>query len=208
MRVDELATLRLKTSKVIGITGPIAAGKTTFAEILNELIPNSKVYTMSDTLRMILDGKYPNTKIQRYIYAGPPLKDDRETMLQMGAIFREKYGDDILMKLTLGRIETPWAIIDGIRGMAEAGVLVGNGILIFIDAPEDIRYERLVKRKAAKDRNITSREKFREINRLEDEQFNIYSVKDIATFYVENTGSLEDLREKAIEIVRALGITL
>lgn len=79
-----------------------------------------------------------------------------------------------------------------------------NFKLIAVDAPLELRYQRIVERGTMADK--IDFEKFKEQERLEsinedENQMNIPKCVSLADFVVENTGTMEDLEDKVKKII-------
>lgn len=123
--------------KVIGITGTIACGK----EFVKDIIVKS------------LDCYY--VSLSGAIFGQMEKKKgtfDRKMMMQMGNELRQKYGTHVIAKVSTEFMprEKPFMIVDGIRNPGEAEWLKkaykGNFFLLAVDAPQQVRFERMMKR--------------------------------------------------------------
>jgi dephospho-CoA kinase len=125
---------------IIGITGPMASGKTTVIEALKKL--DYKVVTLSDMVR---------EEAQR---CGIP--EERESLMSVGQSLRSEFGAGVLAKRAIEKIKEKggdmW-VVDGIRNPAEVEELrkQPNFILIANTAPEDKIVERIFFRKRSDD---------------------------------------------------------
>jgi len=139
---------------IIGLTGSLAAGKGVVSEFLKE---HGFVYlSLSDELREIAK----EHKIEL----------TRENLQNLGNKLREEKGAEVLAKRVFNKInnqEYKKAIIDGIRNPGEIDVLrkLTNFFLVSVDAPQEIRFKRMVERS-------------RESDPIEWEQFLIVDSKD------------------------------
>ena len=131
---------------VIGITGTIASGKGTVGEILK-----SKGFS-SISLSSIL----------REELAAQGLEPTRTNMQDIGNKLRKDFGGQVLAERALAKFKsysTP-LIIDGIRNMDEVNYLKQNSnfILIGIDAPFEVRWQRV--RARNKDSDLLNHDRF------------------------------------------------
>ena len=128
--------------KVVGITGSIASGKGYVGEQIKK---NFDCYFVS------LAGA-----IQSAIEKKKGVVT-REAMSDMGDELRKQYGAHVLAKVSTEFMprEKPIMIVDGIRNPAEAEWLrqtyKQNFVLLAIDAPQEIRFQRSQKRSEQKD---------------------------------------------------------
>lgn len=123
--------------KVIGLTGTIASGK----EVVKEMILkkfNSYQVSLSSAIRGEMERKHRDFS--------------RRTLQDMGNELRQKYGTFVLAKVSTEFMsrDKPVLIVDGIRNPGEAEWLKktykDNFVLIGVDAPQQVRFERLQKK--------------------------------------------------------------
>ena len=171
--------------KIIGICGQPASGKDTVAEFF--VGKGYKHISLGDTLREEMGSR------------GLPV--DRATMSQFAADAKKTRGMGYLAELAISRI-TGNAIISGIRGTAEVELFrrqFGPAfILLFVDAPLQVRYERSRKRNRPGD-NIS----FEEFQAIENHERSAASgaqevdkVAALADYTLDNSGTTEVLMEK------------
>ena len=123
---------------IIGLTGTKASGKGVVAEILQEM--GFAYSSTSDRVR------------EEAVSRG----NENYTIKQLqdiGNELRQTLGNDILAKRTLEKLkEASNSVIDGIRNVGEIEELKKQGgIMIAVDAPLQLRYERLMERKRESD---------------------------------------------------------
>jgi len=119
---------------IIGLTGTIAAGKTALAEILKK--KGFAHYTYSDILR--IEAKKRN------------IDPTRKNLQDLGNKVKEESNNQgILSRMIIENAKTSNIIADGIRTPDEIKELKKNPdtIIIGIDAPQLVRYDRLISRK-------------------------------------------------------------
>lgn len=120
---------------IIGLTGSLAAGKGVVSDFLKK---EGFVYlSLSDELREIAKQK--------------KLEVTRENLQKLGNEMREQNGTAYLAKIVVDKIKNQQylkAIVDGIRNPAEIEELkkLKNFFLIAVDAPAEIRFERMKSR--------------------------------------------------------------
>lgn len=122
---------------LIGLTGRIGAGKETLTEFLRE-----KGFIYLETSKLLKEElKKRNFEITR------------ENMQDLGDELRKKYGAEILMKMFLEKINQDKGnknyIIDSLRNAGEVKFLrenIKNFVLIAVDAPQKLRFKRIIKR--------------------------------------------------------------
>jgi len=177
---------------IIGLTGTIAAGKTTVAEILKKR--GFEHYTYSDILR--IEAKKRD------------INPTRENLQALGNKFKEESRNNgILSKLIIENAKSKDIVADGIRTVEEIHELKKHGAwVIAVDAEQRTRFERLHARQRAGD--PLTFEKFKEIDENENTgktpgQFINACMKE-ADCRIENNGSMKELEEKTLKILNAL----
>lgn len=186
---------------IVGIAGKIAAGKTTVAKFLEEF--GFCRISCSEPLFDILTG---NTQGYSWVpeveFKGEPT---RENLIELGRILKEKYGEDILIRLAVDKLRNCENIaIDGVRSMGEVDAIKRmGGIVVYIEAKPEIRFERLRRRGSSKDRGIKSLEDLLKFDEWEEKLYETTKIKEKADIVIVNEGTLEELRDK---IISALGL--
>jgi dephospho-CoA kinase len=124
---------------IIGLTGRIAAGKETLTDFLRK-----KGFVYLETSKMLIE------ELEKR-----GLEINRWNMQNLGDELREKDGSGALMKLLLKKTEPGKNyMFDSLRNAGEAEYLrknVKDFVLIAIDAPQKIRFERILKRNKPSD---------------------------------------------------------
>jgi dephospho-CoA kinase len=116
---------------LIGLTGTNGAGK---GEVASYLIKKGYAYvSLSDEIRAYLRRKGKESSRNHLIAAGNEL--------------RRRYGADILARRVMKKVKNR-TVIDSIRNVSEVAFLrrKGDFILVAVDAPVELRYERVRKR--------------------------------------------------------------
>ncbi|AFN03160.1 hypothetical protein PFC_00935 [Pyrococcus furiosus COM1] len=187
---------------IIGIAGKIAAGKTTVAKFLEEL--GFCRISCSEPLVDILTGNIsPYSWVPEVDFKGEPT---RENLIKLGRLLKEKYGEDILIRLAVDKLRHCENIaIDGVRSIGEVEAIKKmGGSLIYVEAKPEIRFERLKLRGAEKDKGINSLEDLLKFDEWEESLYKTSELKKVADFIIVNEGSLEELKKEVEEIVRSL----
>jgi dephospho-CoA kinase len=121
----------MKDHRLIGLTGTNGAGKGEVAAYLKE--KGYAYFSLSDLIREELrkKGKAPT----------------RDNMIAAGNALRRRYGPDILARRVMRKAKGK-AVIDSIRNSREVAFLrrQKNFVLVAVDAPVELRYERAKKR--------------------------------------------------------------
>ncbi len=174
---------------IIGLTGSLGAGKGVVSDFLKE---KGFVYlSLSDELREIAK----ELKIEI----------TRKNLQDLGNILREEKGAGILAEVVFKKIknqEYKKAIIDGIRNPSEIEVLrkLKDFFLISIDAPQEIRFQRLTERNRESDPKT-----WEDFLRVDDRDKGIGESQtgqavgkcmQLADFTLINSDTLENIKEK------------
>ncbi len=172
--------------KIIAFVGLPLSGKSTAAEIAREMgIP---VVVMGDVVR-------EETKKR-----GLELTD--ENVGKVASELRKKEGMDAIAKRIIPKIRELGknhgaVVVDGIRGIAEVERLKKefgeDFILIAIECPLEIRFQRALKRKREDDVKTIEDLKKRDEREL---SWSMEEAIKIADFTIENTSTLEEFKEK------------
>ena len=168
---------------LIGLTGTNGAGKGEVAAYLK-----TKGYacqSLSDVLREELSAR--------------GVESARDNLIRIGNELREKFGADVLARRAMARVSGP-TVIDSIRNPAEAEFLrtQGDFLLVAVDAPIAIRYERARARgrdESARTLEVVRRKEEEEMTGGTTEQ-QIGLCMAMADRRILNDGTLEDLRRK------------
>ncbi|MBE8540534.1 AAA family ATPase [Geoglobus acetivorans] len=172
--------------KIIAFVGLPLSGKTTASRIAEEMgIP---VVVMGDVVR------------EEVLRRGLELTD--ENAGRVATELREKEGMDAIAKRCIPRIrekleERGIVVVDGIRGIAEVETFrkeFGDDfILINVEAPLEVRFERALKRKREDDVKTPEELKRRDEREL---SWSMREAIKIADITVENTGTIDEFEDK------------
>jgi dephospho-CoA kinase len=173
--------------QIIGIAGTLSSGKDTLADYLVENYGFTHVST-GDMVRAEATKRYGNI--------------ERPTLQIVGPELRAEGGAGVLVDKALEQPRP--VVITGIRAIGEAKNLQkAGGVLLFIDAYVEIRYERMVKR-ARDAESVISFEEFAESERKEvaagnnDEDYNQVAIQNMADKTINNSGDLDEFYKVAI----------
>ena len=170
---------------IIGLTGKNAAGK---GEVANYLKTKGfTCYSLSDVLRE------EATKRN--------LEHSRDNLINLGNELRKKHGPQFLAEQINKKIkENKDFVVDSIRNPFEAIELIKdeNFLLIGIDAPVELRFQRLLERNRAGDAKTLDKFKQQEEreNLTDDSNQQLDATFDLAGKKIINDGSLEELHKK------------
>lgn len=184
--------------KVIGLTGTIGSGKDVAREILEKKF-NARAIKLSDLL------DYSALKKQG-------IKITRKIQQDLGDELRKQYGAHILAKIALDFMKKSdnVKIIDGIRNPGEVGYLReqfgDNFILIAIDAPQQVRFERLFKRNRVADPKTWEEFTVADERDQGKDQPNygqqVSKCIEMADIVLQNDSTLEEFKGKVEDLVK------
>lgn len=179
------------TRLVIGLVGRKGSGKGTVAKILKETY-GASVYRFSDTLRDILDILF--------------LEQSREHLVHLSEVLRNGFGQGVLKQAIIKRVEHDAAdlvVLDGVRRIDDLEELdvLGDLKLISVEAPLEMRFERLRARGENVGEATRTLESFKELEHASTE-VTIVDVEARANVHIDNSSDREHL-EKQIEILMA-----
>jgi dephospho-CoA kinase len=172
------------TALIIGLTGPNASGKGEAAQYLKK--KGYKYHSLSDIIRE------EAAKLR--------MKPSRENLIYLGNRLRELFGPSILAKCVSHGLNGGREIVDSIRNPAEIEALrkLPGFLLLGIDAPVRVRFERLMKRNRAGDardmKDFLAKE--RKENLLDRTNQQISRCLKKADKIILNDGSLKEFHEK------------
>lgn len=181
---------------VLGITGTIGAGKGTIVEYLvNE--KNFVHYSVRNYL------------IEEIIKNGLPV--DRNSMTKIANELRAKHSpsfitDELYVKASENKKN---CIIESIRTPGEITSLreKANFYLFAVDAPQKIRYERILERKSETD-NVSFEtfvaDEAREMSTEDPNKQNLRKCIELADFVFDNSGSKQALYKQIDEVLKKI----
>lgn len=189
-------------SMIIGLSGTLAAGKDSIADILVK--KGFSYYSCSDMLREEC--------------AKRGIESNRDNLIMVGKELRARQGYSVLAKRILEKIRSKKqknAVVVSIRHPDEVNEFRRHRSfeMIFVDAPIEMRYERIKKRnKRPQDKAMdnVSFDKFRQQEKEEhategaSQQLGV--VKRMADFILINDGSLEKFHNNIKSLFRRIGI--
>lgn len=182
--------------RIIGLAGTFASGKDSLARFLEEKYYIKHVST-SDIVREFAQEKYGSI--------------ERPILYKTANELRETRGAGVLSEIALGRYESykekyPSGIcVSGLRTWAEAEVVKEHGgIIVFTDAPAQVRHERTVARARDEEKHNTFEEflaREEEENGAVNSMFSIAGIKPRADIILDNSKNLEDFLAQAAELL-------
>jgi len=190
----------------VGLTGGIASGKSSVSGILREL--GAVVIDADQLAREVVAKGTPG--LERVVEAfGPDVltADGEMDRAKVGAIVfaddeQRRVLESIVHPLVFERIVALEAaaseadlVVHDIPLLAESGRAATFDAVIVVDAPADVQIERMVR-----DRGWTREEAEARIAAQASRE----DRRAIATYVVDNTGTLDDLRQRVTEVVSEL----
>jgi dephospho-CoA kinase len=127
------------------------------------------------------------------------LEPTRDNLIREGNELRQRFGPDILARRVMDKV-TGDSIIDSIRNPSEIEYwrIQGNFILLAIDAPVEVRFQRAVSR--GRDESAASIEDFKAKEDQEKTRDRMAQQLEtcmrMADFLILNDGTLEDFHKK------------
>ncbi len=169
---------------IIGITGTIAAGKTTTAKYLES--KGFKIYSVRDFL--IKEIKSKNMQI------------NRDSMVSVANELRKNFGADYIVRKiydAAAKDSVKNAVVESIRSPYEVETLkkYDNFLLLSIDADQKTRYSRLIKRSSETDNidfEVFLENEKREMSSADPLKQDISKCINLADFKINNNGTLEE----------------
>jgi len=178
---------------IIGITGHSGSGKGVVARYLEKKHSSEKI-NYSDTLRTIADTLF--------------VEQSRAELDKLSKLLRSAYGEDVLGRVVHQKITTSQKqlfSLEGVRRIEDIEILknIGKFILIFVDAPLETRYERVI----ARSENTGDTEKTLEefvADQKNNAQLRIDDLREEADYVIENKGTLADMGGKIENMMQEL----
>ncbi|WP_297522021.1 AAA family ATPase [Thermococcus sp.] len=184
---------------IIGVVGKIAAGKTTVAKFFEE-----KGFCRVSCSDPLIDLLTHNVSDYSWIPELPERAEPtRDKLIEFGKYLKDKYGGDVLIRLAVDKKRNcKNIVIDGVRSREEIEAVKRlGGKVIYVEARPGIRFERLMRRKASKDKTIKGFEDFKAMDDAEERLYHTSELKGLADYVIVNEGTLEELRRKVEGII-------
>lgn len=168
---------------IIGISGALGSGKDTCAEYIEQTFGYKHV-SGGDLLRAML------TQIG--------FEPKKGAVSDLGVLLRRNYGPDAMLKLVVNSGGSSNIVNSGFRSPEEAKLIKeSGGIIIFIEASQKLRHERVLARSRADDADINlvllDDKEAKSNDMLAD---SLEDVRIMSDFIIANDSSLESLYAK------------
>ena len=178
---------------IIGISGTFGSGKDSLAEYLYSKYNLLHIST-SDIVREFARKQYSST--------------DRPILRKVANELRQSFGPAAMVDKSFEKYKNSskkynGLLISGVRTIGEANKIHQlGGIMVFVDAPIDVRYKRIIQRKRDEEANVSFEEYKKreeaELNRSNrDNVQNLNAVRDICDLLLINNKTKEDFYETA-----------
>ena len=173
---------------IVGISGSFSSGKDTLAKHLQEN-NGFMVVSTADIVREIAQAERGSI--------------ERPVLHEVANELRHKYGGAVLVERALDRYHNSirnysGVAITSLRSLGEAKAIKAlGGTLVFVDAPIELRYQRMVERHRDDEVTIslaefTAREEAELASGVTDADFNLLEIEKIADINLVNGGSAEE----------------
>ena len=175
---------------VIGVTGPLGAGKDTAADYIASSLGATHV-SGGDILRDMLRNM--------------GLEPKKSALGDFGTFLRTHYGGDVIPRLADANAkDAKYLVYSGFRSRVEALDRKARGVVLYIDAPLELRYARVENRQ--RDHDSAHLEDLKKLDHQEHRSTapmaeNLEAVKEIADVVIVNDGTLEQLHAKLDEFI-------
>lgn len=177
----------LSEHHLIGLTGTNGAGKGEVARFLRQ--KGFDYVSLSDVIREELKNR--------------GLEPSRDNLISCGNELREKFGPSELARRAAAKITRP-TVIDSIRNVREIEFFrqLGDFVLVAVDAPVEIRFERVMRR--GRNESVRSLEDFKAKEELEKRNGETGQQLEVcikeADVILINDGTIEELWQKLEEL--------
>ena len=174
--------------EIIGVAGTFASGKDLLAHYLSEHYG----YTHPSTSELV-----------RNVAMRERGSVERDVLYEVANQQRREHGADIFVRRALDAPRP--TIITGLRSLGEAkAIKAAGGVLVFVDAPVELRYERMITRDRDLETQLTLDEfKAREQKELyagdDDADFNLLGIKAIADIVIDSSLGKEAYIHSALD---------
>lgn len=178
---------------IIGITGSFGAGK---GAVVDYLV-REKGFADYSARAFITD---------EIKFRGLPI--NRDTMAEVANDLRQKHEPTYIIESLYNKAKERGgdAVVESLRAVAEAKLIKKlGGVVLGIDAPPEIRYERAIARGSETDKvpyEEWLQQEIRESNPNDPTKQDIFGALRESTVTIENNGTLQELYEKIEEMLK------
>lgn len=168
--------------------GTIGSGKTTVSD-----------YLVSKGFERVIMGDLVREKTKQ-----EGLKLTRENLQAIQKKYRDKYGQEYFIKEVIKKLKESGKdklLIDGVRVPMDAILPKKDGaVLILVDAPKKIRFERLKAR--GRENDPQTMQEFIKQEKAEWKAFNFKETLKYVDYEIDNSGNLRELYRKVDELLK------
>ncbi len=191
----EVVDTKLMTPQsILAIAGPIVSGKDTASEYCARLLEAVRISSSSEQYAVLEMFGIPNS---------------RDNVQRFSLFLVRKFGEDVLCKSILRRLEgiTQPVIVDSVRRLGDIQCLEGLSkfFLLYIDAPQELRYQWFCSRAKGRGDETASWEEFVARDTAPTET-TLLDLKATASAIVINDSTPEIFVQKIEEAIRASGL--
>ena len=179
--------------ELIGVAGTFASGKDLIAHYLSDHYG----YTHPSTSELV-----------RNVAMKEEGSVERDVLQMVATRYRRQHGAGIFVQMALESVPRP-TVVTGLRSLGEAkAIKAAGGTLVFVDAPIEIRYERMRARDRDGEVHLTLDE-FRASEQVEwyggddEADFNLKGIKEMADIVLDSSPDREEYLDNSL---KALGI--
>jgi dephospho-CoA kinase len=174
---------------ILGLTGKIGSGKDTVAKYLIEKY-GGQSFSYSDALKEVL-----------VMY---DLPITRENQQKLSTLLRQNFSEDVLanaMEKKVNDAQGPIVAITNVRREADVADIrkLPNFFLIYVEASQQIRFQRYIKRNQSTGDTEMTMEEFLAKDNAESES-QIDGLKTKANFVITNNGTLDELNAQIEDV--------
>lgn len=180
---------------IIGLTGTFAAGKDTVAEYFEK----EKGFEHFSTGAVAVE-----------IAKERGIEPTRDNLRELGNTLRDEFGPEFLSRQVMEKkAKTDKVVVTGLRQPGEVKYLksLGNFHLVAVDAPIELRFERMRSRHRSGDPSTIDEMREKEKKEMNSTDNNAQKIKEcmaMADYYVVNDGSIEKLNDNAEKIYQQI----
>lgn len=187
-------TKQMIPQSILAIAGPIVSGKDMASEHCAKLLDAIRISSSSEQYRVLEMFGIPNS---------------RDNVQRFSLFLVRQYGEDVLCKSVLRRLEgvSHVVIVDSVRRLGDMKCLEGGSkfFLLYIDAPQVLRYQWFCKRAKGRGDETASWEEFVARDTAPTEA-TLADLRTAASALVINDSSPEQFLQKIEEAIRQSGL--
>ena len=176
-----------KLPELIGVSGTFASGKDLIARYLSDHYG----YTHPSTSELV-----------RNIAMLERGSVERNVLQEVADAYRKQRGAAVFVEMLLDQPRP--TVITGLRSLGEAkAIKAAGGVLVFVDAPVELRYERMITRDRDLETELTLDEfKQREAKELyagdDDSDFNLRGIQAMSDVQIDSTLGKREVIDTAV----------